>query len=113
MTGISTETQMDSYYSFPIHCHIGNCKELHGYTIALSTNLQGRAEDVIHAYHAVDDVAIAIGELRQQIDEKFEEWYRERLTMAETIQVEPKVPRTCSRQKDRVNTPASTPEDYY
>ena len=60
--------------------------------------MQSRAEDVINAYEVMFDVATKIGELRQQVDEKLEQWYRKWPTIAQAAQVDLNVPKTCRRQ---------------
>ena len=59
---------------------VNNCM---GSSRALRTNMQSRAEDVINAYEVIYDVATETGEVRQQVDEKLEQWYRQWLTMAQ------------------------------
>ena len=42
-------------------------KNLMGYTKALSVNLQGRAQDVIHAYNSVNNVILTLNDVRANV----------------------------------------------
>ena len=84
-----------------------------GYTKALSSSLQGRAQDVIRAYRSVDDVRTALEELRSRVSGDFSSWYKEACEIAAAVKVDPSLPRVCNRQRNRDNAPAETPEEYY
>ena len=88
-------------------------KNLMGYTKALSVNLQGRAQDVIHAYNSVNNVILTLNDVRANVDGKFKDWFSQACKMAEKVGVQPSTPRTCGRQQHRQNLPADTPEEYY
>jgi hypothetical protein len=57
------------------------------YTKALSSSLQGRAQDVVRAYKSVDDIRIAIEEVRSRVRGEFLSWYKEACDIAAAVKV--------------------------
>ena len=51
--------------------------------------------------------------IRVNIDKYHDEWYSEACKLAQKINVNESVPRTCARQTARENFPAESPSHYY
>ena len=86
--------------------------KLLAYTVPLATGLQKKALDIVKAYQTVKVVSDAIDHIREQIDEYHEEWYTAVVELAQSVSVEPSMPRICSRQAHRDNTPSTEPSIY-
>ncbi|XP_062504805.1 52 kDa repressor of the inhibitor of the protein kinase-like [Corticium candelabrum] len=88
---------------------VKNCT---GYTKALSSSLQERAQDV-RANRSVDDVRTALEKVLSRVSGDFSSWYKKASEIAAAVKVDPSLPRVCNRQRNRDNVPAETPEEYY
>ena len=80
---------------------------------SLSAKLQKRDQDVYEALKMINSVVEKLSKLRSQIDTIFPSWYAEILKLAEVIGVNETVPRKTSLQRNRSNTPCSTPREHY
>lgn len=73
----------------------------------------GRALDVVGALKEVKTVHETLKDKRQMVDDFHSQAFKEAAAIGETVGIVPSIPRLCSRQTRRNNTPADTPEDYY
>ena len=89
------------------------CKGLLAYTRGLTTKLQGRRVEMYEAYCDVKIVKETLEKIREEIEEKHRAWHATAIKMAEKIGSEIKLPRVCARQRNRNNTSAATPEEYF
>ncbi|KAL4132705.1 hypothetical protein QTP88_009814 [Uroleucon formosanum] len=62
-----------------------------------------RVSDVISVFHSI----------RENVDLKFNNIYKEAKDVAEKLNIEPKMPRICSSQRNRSNVPSNNIEEYY
>ena len=51
--------------------------------------------------------------IRENVDLKFNNIYKEAKDVAEKLNIEPKMPRICSSQRNRSNVPSNNIEEYY
>ena len=90
------------------------CKSCLSYVLDISRSLQKKAKDVCNAYSEVNTVIEALKEVRENVNDKSEKWFREAQEMAEPHNGPlHSVLRRCSRQTKRDNTPGDTPEEYF
>ena len=82
------------------------------YTAPLATGLQKKTLDIVRAYQSVKAVSDTTSTVREQIDEYHSEWFKAAVELAQSVHVEPSMPRTCSRQTHRDNTPSDDPSTY-
>ena len=80
---------------------------------ALASKLQKRDQDIFEAYMMVDEVIGNIKSARKNIDSDFQIWYKEILDLAEKLGIVEAIPRRTSIQRNRSNTPSSSPIDHY
>ena len=81
---------------------------------ALASKLQKRDQDIFEAYTMVDEVVIGnVESARKKIDSDFQVWYKEILDLAGKLGIVEAIPRKTSIQKNRSNTPSSSPIDHY
>lgn len=80
---------------------------------SLSAKLQKRDQDVYEALRMVNSVIENISKIRSNIDAIFPSWYDEVLKLADTIGVIESLPRKTSLQRNRSNTPSSSPQEHY
>ncbi len=90
-----------------ITCNILN------YTLEATRKLQRREIDIVKGYAEIDRIIATVVSTRENINQKHREWYEEAERFADSVNITPSMPRTCSRQLLRDNQPADTPEDYY
>ena len=79
----------------------------------LSAKLQKCNQDVYQALQMVNSVTDNISKIRINIDAIFPSWYDEVLKLADTIGVTESLPRKTSLQRNRSNTPSSSPQEHY
>ena len=80
---------------------------------ALSSKLQKRDQDIFEAYMMVDEVIGNIRSARKKIDSDCQIWYKEILDLAGKLGIVEAIPRKTSMQRNRSNTPSSSPIDHY
>ena len=89
-------------------------KQCLAYIKGLTTSLQKRAKDICQAYSEVSSIVTALSEVRAAIDVKHKEWFDIAIALGQKVDAPPpQLPRRCSRQTARSNTPGETPEIYY
>ena len=79
---------------------------------ALASKLQKRDQDIFEAYMMVDEVIGNIKSARKNIDSDFQIWYKEILDLTEKLGIVEAIPRKTSIQRNRSNTPSSSPIDH-
>ncbi|CAC5378832.1 unnamed protein product [Mytilus coruscus] len=62
---------------------------------------------------SVQSVLSLLIEVRENVDCKYLAWYGEAVVMGKEHDIEPSVPRTCGRQRNRCNVPGETPDVYF
>ena len=89
-------------------------KKCLAYIKGLTTSLQKRAKDICQAYSEVSSIVSALSEVRETIDAKHKEWFDTAIALGQKVNAPPpQLPRRCSRQTARSNTPGETPEIHY
>ena len=79
----------------------------------LSVKLQKRDQDVLEAYAIVDEVMKTLESTRKTIDTGFAAWYDEIVKLANEVGATESVPRKTTLQRNRSNTPSSSPMEHY
>lgn len=74
---------------------------------------QSTSIDIIEAFSMVDEVKTVYKELRETIEDDFNQIYEQAVRMAAQVNVQPSKPRATGRQTHRGNVPAETVKDYY
>ncbi|XP_050434024.1 52 kDa repressor of the inhibitor of the protein kinase-like [Adelges cooleyi] len=69
--------------------------------------------DLFNALKQVTQVVSVLNTIRENVDLKFNDIYKDAQGIAIKLNVEPKIPRTCSNQKNRSNVPFNNIEDFY
>jgi Domain of unknown function (DUF4371)/hAT family C-terminal dimerisation region len=87
--------------------------KLLSYTYNLSKYLQSKNIDLFNALNQVSDVISVFHSIRENVDLKFNNIYKEAKDVAEKLNIEPKMPRICSSQRNRSNVPSNNIEEYY
>ena len=80
---------------------------------SLSAKLQKRDQDIYRALKMVTNVVENLSKIRSNIDAIFPSWYGEIQKLADEIGVNENVPRRTSLQRNRSNTPSSSPQEHY
>ena len=84
-----------------------------GFIKGLTVSLQSHSQDICNAYNEVDNVKSALREIRSNVDTHHKTWYGIAITLGDTVNTPPSIPRRCARQTSRCNVPGDTPEEYY
>lgn len=74
----------------------------------LSTKLQKRDADIVHAYGLIDTAIEEVRKQRADFDSVWNSWFMEAQALAADVGGEITVPRRAKHQKHRANTPANT-----
>ena len=88
------------------------CRLLHP-VASITQKLQGRTIDIVKAYQEVQSCILEMRMVQDKIEEEFLVIDRQAERIATSLDVSPSVPRTVSRQMNRSNISANTPEEYY
>ena len=79
---------------------------------SLSAKLQKRDLDVHQALSMVNDAVVSLDKIRTNVDAIFSSWYDEILKLSGIIGVVESTPRKTSLQRNRSNTPSSSPSEH-
>ncbi|CAM4713081.1 unnamed protein product [Leuciscus chuanchicus] len=80
----------------------------------ITVKLQKTSVDIVEAFSMVDEVKNIYKELRETIEDDFNQIYKQAIRMAAQVDVQPtSQPRVAGRQTHRENVPAETVKDYY
>ena len=83
------------------------------YFNALKTSLQAEAKDIVAAVSKIDNVIVAVQDVRDNINTYHTQWFLTITEMLSEVGQEPSVPRRCGRQTQQSNVPADTPGEYF
>lgn len=73
----------------------------------------GRSIDIAMATSEINAVKARINQYLERVDTYHAEWYGQAVRLGSKIGSEEYMPRLCSIQTHRSNTPANTAEEYY
>ena len=83
------------------------------YTTGITRSLQAQSRDIIEAVDHIDTLRNTLQSVRDNVDEHHRNWIRDVDKMCSEVGSELSIPRRCSKQRHRDNTPAQTASDYY
>ena len=84
------------------------------YTKGLTVALQSQSIDICTAYREANVVKSVLTDVRKNINQNNNRWYNLAVQLSARVNGNsPSIPRRCSRQTQRDNVPAETPEEYY
>lgn len=83
------------------------------YFLGLTRSLQQEAKDIVKAVCEVRTLATSLYQVRENVDSHHSEWFETVTEMCSNVGTTPSLPRICSRQRHRTNTPASSPSEYF
>ncbi|XP_065068530.1 52 kDa repressor of the inhibitor of the protein kinase-like [Rhopilema esculentum] len=83
------------------------------YTRPLTQQLQASEMDVVAAFDNITLLYTMLQRVRRDIVKEHDVWYRKAIVLADKVGTLPSQPRTTKLQKNRENTPADNPSDYY
>ena len=67
-------------------------------TSAVTELLQKKSNDILHAYQLIESVKPQFHDIRANVDIFHEEGYKVALELAEKVQLQENMPRSCNRQ---------------
>ena len=80
----------------------------------LSISLQSSSIDICRAYKDVTTTKTSVQHISDNVDDFHSQWFHLAKSRAEAVGVgAPSIPRCCGRQKNRNNTPAEDPKEYF
>ncbi len=83
------------------------------YLRGLTISLQEEAKDIVQAVSEIKTVTSSLEQVRENVDSYHSRWFETISEMCREVGVIPSMPRICSRQHHRANTPASDPSEYF
>ena len=83
------------------------------YTSAVTELLQKKSNDILQAYQLIESVKAQFHDIRANVNIFHEEWYKVALELAEKVQLQESMPRSCNQQVHRDNQPHSNCSEYY
>ena len=79
----------------------------------IAAKLQKNGRDIYEAYQMIDDVRSILKTMRTNVENEFQDWFKEAKQIANEVGADIKVPRYAHRQQHRANAPADTPLQYF
>ena len=73
------------------------------YTSAVTELLQKKSDDILQAYQLIQSVKPQFHDIRAHVNIFYEEWYKVALDLAEKVQLQESMPRSCNWQVHRNN----------
>ena len=64
-------------------------------------------------WSTIDDIRSILKNMRTNVDNEFQDWFKEAKQIANEVEVDINVPRYAHRQQHRANAPADTPLQYF
>ncbi len=83
------------------------------YLRGLTISLQEEAKDIVQAVSEIKTVTSSLEQVRENVDSYHSRWFETISEMCREVGVIPSMPRICSHQHHRANTPASDPSEYF
>ena len=84
------------------------------FSLVLAVALQHRSIDVCTAYKEVNTVKRVLLDVRENVEQYHRKWYEKAELLCHKVNgSSPAIPRSCTRQTQRDNVPATTPEEYH
>ncbi len=83
------------------------------YLRGLTISLQEEAKDIVQAVSEIKTVTSSLEQVRENVDSYHSRWFETISEICREVGVIPSMPRICSRQHHRANTPASDPSEYF
>ena len=106
-------TQVQSLHIYTNHVIILIRRSILSYTSAVTELLLKKSNDILQVYQLIESVKAQFHDIRTNVDIFHEEWYKVALELAEKIQLQESMPRSCNRQVHRDNQPHSNCSEYY
>ena len=75
--------------------------------------LQNETIDILQRMNLITALKDLCSNMRHNIDDYHEKWYKEAILIAGKHNVLEKVPRICSKQTNSADQPSRTPSEYY
>ena len=88
-------------------------RKVFNFTHSVTVLLQSKSNDIINGFELIGSLIDLISDIRVNIHNDHDEWYSETCTLAQKINVNESVPRTCAQKTARENFPAESPSYYY
>ena len=88
-------------------------RKVFDFTLLVTALLQAKSNDIIHRFELIGSLIDLMSNIRINIDKYHDEWYSRALKLAQKVNDNNSVPRTCARQTARENFPAESPSHYY
>jgi hypothetical protein len=79
----------------------------------ITVKLQSKSIDIFDALGLVEEVKETFNNIRDNINDRFHRVYEHATRVASSVNVEPQMPRICSRMTQRSNAAATNPEEYF
>ncbi|KAK3091798.1 hypothetical protein FSP39_022710 [Pinctada imbricata] len=110
---ITAQGLLTSLTSFPILITFVFAKYVIDTIKPLTVKLQKRDNDIAKANKLIVDHVSRVKEMRENVDDEFESCFLDAKKIADDIEMEVTIPRTCGKQKHRVNVSSNDPAEYY
>ena len=75
--------------------------------------LYSETTDILQGMNLIKTLKVLCSNIRHNIDDYHEKWYKEALLIPGKQNILDKTPRLCSKQTNRVNQSLGTPSEYY
>ena len=102
-----------SCYNFDFVVALVITRSILSYTSAVTELLQKKSNDILQAYQLIESVKAQFHDIRANVDIFHEKWYKVALELAENVQLQESMPRSCNRQVYRDNQLHSNCSEYY
>ena len=102
-----------SCYNFDFAVALVITRSILSYTSAVTELLPKKSNDILQAYQLIESVKAQFHDIRANVNIFHEELHKVALELAEKVQLQESMPRSCNRQVHRDNQPYSNWSEYY
>ena len=102
-----------SCYSFDFVVALVITRSILPYISAVTELPQKKYNDILQAFELIESVKAQFHDIRTNVDTFHEKWYKVALELAEKVQLQESMPRSCNRKVHRGNQPHSNFSEYY
>ena len=112
-TSIKAQALLTHISNFNFIVSLAITRKVFDFTHSVTALFQAKSNDIINGFELIGFLIDLMSNIRINIDKYHDKWYSEDRKLAQKINVNESVPRTCSQQTARENFPAESPSYYY
>ena len=112
-TSIRVQALLTHISNFNFIVSLATTRKVFDFTHSVTAFFQAKSNDIFNGFELTGSLIDLMSNIRINIDKYHNEWYSEACKLAQKINVNESVPRTCAQQTARENFPSESPSHYF